>query len=280
MTMREDDFIEHLFIASTHDYILFITNEGKAYWLKVYEIPEGSRVSRGQSIKILFSLSPDEEVATILSLKGFSEETNVLIATSKGIVKKVKTIEFENAKTRGIIAIKLDVNDKVVSAKLTGGNDEIMLVTREGNALRFHEEAIRAMGRATRGVTGIRLSNKDELSGLIRVVNEEEMLILTENGYGKRIDCNNFSPHGRGTRGQVCYKTNEKTGQIVGLLSVKEDDDLVCITSQGNIIKLRINTIPIQGKSASGVRIVNIEKPDMVVGIAKAVEDEGEDEAE
>ena len=269
--LKNEDFLEHLFIASTHEYIMFVTNAGKAYWIKVFEIPEGSRASRGVPIKTLLAVSADEEITAIVSLKEFSDETFLFMATSKGIVKKVNTRDFSNAKTRGIIAIKLDPGDKLASAMLTSGDCEVVLVSRRGNALRFHEDAIRQMGRASRGVMGIRLGKEDELAGALAVRDDEHMLILSDEGLGKRISYSNFSPHGRATRGQMAYKVADKTGEIVRVISVGEEDDIVCISSQGNTIKVEVKEIPILGKAAQGVRVVNIIKPDFIVGTARVV---------
>ncbi len=275
-----EDFIEHLFIASTHDYILFVTNEGKAYWMKVHEIPEGSRASRGTHVKALLEISANEDITTIVSLQGFTEEQFLLMATARGIIKKVKTHDFRNARTRGIIALKLDDGDRLITAVLTNGQNEVVLVSRNGNALRFHEDQVRAMGRASRGVTGIRLQNDDELAGILRVEDEEMMLLLSENGLGKRVDYDNFSPHGRATRGQIAYKKSDRSGEIVGVLSVLEDDDLVCITSQGNTIKLQVADVPIQGKTAQGVNIVTITAPDVVVDVARVMNENGQNGTE
>ena len=272
--LKEDDFIEQFFVASTHDFVLFITNQAKAYWVKVHEIPESSRQAKGQSIKVLLSLGSEEEITAVVSLRNFTDERFVLMATRRGVVKKVAISDFANAKTRGIVAINLDQGDGLVTALLTSGKDEVVLVTRKGNALRFGEEAVRAMGRASHGVQGIRLSDKDELAGVSMVVKGEQMLLLSEFGFGKRIEYDNFSPHGRGTRGQICYKVTEKTGEVVGVLSVSDRDDLVCITSQGNALKLRLAEVSTLGKMAMGVRIVNITKPDVVVGVARVVKEE------
>ncbi len=272
--LKEDDFIEQFFVASTHDYVLFITNQGKAYWVKVHEIPESSRQAKGQSIKVLLSLSSEEEITAVVSLRNFTDEKFVLMATRQGVVKKVKISEFANAKTRGIVAIKLDQGDGLVTALLTSGSDEAVLVTRKGIALRFHEEAVRAMGRASHGVQGIKLSQKDELAGVAMVNQGEQMLLVSEFGFGKRTAYDNFSPHGRGTRGQICYKATEKTGEVIGVLSVSDTDDLVCITSQGNTLKLRLSEVATLGKTAMGVRIVNITRPDVVVGVARVVKEE------
>ncbi len=266
---KDNDFIEQIFIASTHDYFLFITSEGKAYWLKVFEIPEASRQSRGQSIKTLLSISNNEEITAVVSFKGCKGENYLFMATRRGIVKKVRVSDFTNARTRGIIAINLDKGDKLESAMLTRGKDEILLITRRGQALRFHEETVRATGRTSRGVIGIRLGKNDELAGVALVDNKGSMLLISQYGSGKRIAYDNFLPHGRGTRGQICYGVSEKTGEVIGALSVKRGDSLVCITSQGKTIRLSLNEIPVLGKTAMGVRLVRITRPDMVMGIAR-----------
>ena len=208
----EDDFINQIFIASTHDYVMFITNEGKGYWLKVHEIPEAGRASRGSHIKGLLTVSPNEEITTVVSLKEFSDEQYVFMATAGGVVKKVQTSQFSNAKTRGIIAIKLDEGDKLVAALLSTGNDDLVLISRQGQALRMNETSVRPMGRAGRGVSGLRLSQGDELAAALRVVEEENMMLLTENGAGKRVGFDEFAVHGRGTGGQRVYGVSEKTG--------------------------------------------------------------------
>ena len=272
----EDDFIDQIFTASTHDYIMFITNEGKAYWVKVHEIPEASRTSRGSHIKSLLAVSSDEEITTIVSLKEFSSDTYLLMATAGGIVKKVQTDSFQNAKTRGIIAIKLDEGDKLVSAILTTGKDELMLVTRHGQALRVSETEIRDQGRASHGVIGIRLSGGDELTGALRI-NGGKLLVMSENGYGKRVDFSEFSPHGRGTGGQKVYTITEKTGEVVGLLAVADDDEIVCITGQGKTIRVQVSSINVMGRAAQGVKILDIESPDQLIGLDVVAREDEED---
>jgi len=272
----EDDFIDQIFTASTHDYIMFITNEGKAYWVKVHEIPEASRTSRGSHIKSLLAVSSDEEITTIVSLKEFSSDTYLLMATAGGIVKKVQTDSFQNAKTRGIIAIKLDEGDKLVSAILTTGKDELMLVTRHGQALRVSETEIRDQGRASHGVIGIRLSGGDELTGALRI-NGGKLIVMSENGYGKRVDFSEFSPHGRGTGGQKVYTVTEKTGEVVGLLAVADDDEIVCITGQGKTIRVQVASINVMGRAAQGVKILDIESPDLLIGLDVVAREDDED---
>ena len=272
--LAEDDFLDQIFTASTHDYIMFITNAGKAYWLKVHEIQEASRTSRGSHIKSLLSVSSDEEITAVVSLKEFDDKTYLLMATAGGVVKKVTTDNFANAKTRGIIAIKLDEGDKLVSAILTGGKDEIMLITRRGQALRTSEEDIRSQGRSSRGVTGIKLSSEDELTGALRVTENQKMLVMTENGYGKRVDFSEFSAHGRGTGGPGIYTLSEKTGEVVGLLTVFDDDEVVCITGQGKTIRINVDSVGTMGRSAQGVRILDIERPYMLIGLDVVARDE------
>jgi DNA gyrase subunit A len=221
-------------------------------------------------------VSPNEEITAIVSLKDPNDDQYLFMGTARGVVKKVKTDEFANAKTRGIIAIKLDEGDKLVSALLSGGADEVVLISRKGQALRTHEDAIRAMGRSGHGVTGMKLDDDDDLTGLLRVVNEETMLLLSEYGYGKRVDFSEFSSHGRGTRGQKIYTVSEKTGELVGCVNVQDDEEIMCITSQGKSIKLKVKGIRIMGRSAQGVRILSIDKPDFVIGVDRIVK---EDEA-
>jgi DNA gyrase subunit A len=293
--LAEDDFVEQIFVASTHEYIMFITSAGKAYWMKVHELPEGSRTSKGSHIKSLLTVSPNEDITAIVSLKDFSDNEYLFMGTANAVVKKVKTSEFLNAKTRGIVAIHLDEGDKLVSALLTKGNDEVVLISRRGQALRTNEDNVRAMGRSSRGISGMKLSKNDELTGLLRVdsteniqdssdaiasvevkTSGEKMLILSEYGFGKRVDFNEFTSHGRGTGGQKIYTVTEKTGEIVGCVSVLDNEDIMCITSQGKSIKLKVNDIRVMGRAAQGVRILSIDKPDFVIGLDKIVK---EDEA-
>jgi DNA gyrase subunit A len=196
------------------------------------------------------------------------------MGTARGVVKKVRTSEFSNAKTRGIIAIKLDEGDKLVSALLTGGSDEVVLISRKGQALRTHEDAVRAMGRSSRGVSGMKLDDDDELTGLLRVVDTETMLLLSEYGFGKRVGFGEFSSHGRGTRGQRIYTVSDKTGDLVGCVNVLDSEEIMCITSQGKSIKLTVASIRVMGRSAQGVRILSIDKPDFVVGVDRIVKED------
>ena len=284
--LAEDDFVEQIFVASTHEYIMFITSAGKAYWMKVHEIPEGSRTSKGSHIKSLLTVSPNEDITAIVSLKDFSDSEYLFMGTARAVVKKVQTSEFVNAKTRGIVAINLDEGDKLVSALLTKGSDEVVLISRRGQALRTNEDNVRAMGRSSRGITGMRLSKDDELAGMLRADSDkaadgsarpaeeiEKMLILSEYGFGKRVDFNEFTAHGRGTSGQKIYTVTEKTGEIIGCVNVLDNEDIMCITSQGKSIKMKVNDIRVMGRAAQGVRLLSIDKPDFVIGLDRIVKE-------
>jgi len=277
-SLIEDDFLEQLFVANTHDYLLFISSAGKGYWLKVHEIPEASRAARGTHIKGLLAISPNEEITAIVDFQDFSETQYLLMGTLRGVVKKVATIDFVNAKTRGIIAINLDEGDRLVSACLTNGKDEVVLITRRGQALRMTEEDVRVMGRASRGVCGIKLAEGDELTAMLRVQSTERMLVLSEYGYGKRVDFDNFNPHGRATHGQMIYCPEDRTGELVGAITVGEEHEVVVITSLGKTLKFAANTVSVQGKGAKGVRILNIERPDFVIGLDKVIREEDAEE--
>jgi DNA gyrase subunit A len=285
--LAEDDFVEQIFVASTHEYIMFITSAGKAYWMKVHELPEGSRTSKGSHIKSLLTVTPNEDITAVVSLKDFSDTEYLFMGTARGVVKKVNTSEFVNAKTRGVIAINLDDGDKLVSALLTKGNDEVVLISRRGQALRTHENHVRSMGRSSRGIAGIKLTDGDELTGMLRAdcgKNQqgedrppekiEKMLILSEYGFGKRVDFSEFTSHGRGTGGQKIYTVSDKTGEIIGCVSVLEDEEIMCITSQGKSIKLKVAEIRVMGRAAQGVRILSIDKPDFVIGLDRIVKED------
>ena len=270
----EDDYIKQLFVASTHDYIVFISTEGKAYWIKVHEIPEAGRASRGSHIKSLLAIGANEEIATVVSLREFSEEHHLFMATANGVIKKVKTADFKNAKTRGIIAINLDAGDKIVSAILTGGSDDLALASRRGKVLRITETSVRPMGRSSRGVSGLKLAVGDELTAAVRVDTNANMLLVTESGYGKRVDFDQFSVHSRGTQGQIGYNVTDKTGEVVGVIAAADSDEVMCITSQGKTLKLEASAISRQGRTSQGVCILKIDAPDFVIGVDRVEKEE------
>lgn len=273
-TLVEDDYISQLFIASTHDILLFITNEGKAYWLKVHEIQEASRLSRGTHIKSLLAVNANEEITTIVNFKEFTEDQFLFMATANGVIKKTCIKEFANAKIRGIGAIKLDPGDRLVSTILTHGEDELVLISRRGKALRIKETDVRPMGRAGHGNKGLKLGEGDELSAAIRVEDSSSILVLTEKGYGKRARFEDYKVHGRGTGGQRVFGNVDNKGEIIGALSVSDNDEIVLMTSQGKTLRVKVSTINVQGPASSGVSVVKVDEPDYLVGLDKIAADE------
>lgn len=273
-SLLENDYINQLFIGSTKEKLLFITNIGRAYWLKIHEIPESEKTSRGANIKGLLQVSADEEITTIVSLKDFSDDVYLFMTTSNGVVKRVRSSEFQNAKTKGIIGIKLNDGDKLISAIPTEGNSQVMLITRRGKALRINEESVRTMGRASCGIKGMKLSEGDEIAAAVRVEEDSNIILMTEKGVGKRISFDNFAVHGRGTGGQRIFGNTDGKGEIIGAMNVKDSDEVICMTSQGKTLRFKADEIREQGQGASGVRIVTIKEPDYLVGIDKVQDKE------
>ena len=271
----DDDYVNQLFIGSTKEHLLFITNIGKAYWIKIHEIPESEKASRGAHIKGLLQVGPDEEITTIVSLKQFSDDLYLFMTTANGVVKKVRSTEFQNAKTRGIIGIKLNDGDKLISAIATDGKSEVMLISRRGKALRITEDSVRCMGRASCGIKGMKLSEGDEIASAVKVEKDANMILITEKGVGKRISFDLYSVHGRGTGGQRIFGNTEGKGEIIGALNVKDKDEVVCMTSQGKALRFKATDIKEQGSGASGVNVVRVTEPDYIVGIDK-VQDKDE----
>lgn len=274
-SLLENDFINQIFIGSTKEKLLFVTNTGKAYWLKIHEIPESEKTSRGANIKGLLQVSADEEITTIVALKEFTDDVYLFMTTANGIVKRVRSSEFQNAKTKGIIGIKLNDGDKLISAIPTQGNSQVMLITRRGKALRINEESIRTMGRASCGIKGMKLQEGDEIASAVSVQEDSTIILVTEKGVGKRISFDNFSVHGRGTGGQRIFGNVDGKGEIIGAINIKDNDELICMTSQGKTLRIKASTINMQGQNASGTKIVTVKDPDYIVGIDK-VQDKDE----
>ena len=275
--LKEDDFIEHVFLASTHSYILFVTSKGKAYCIKVFQLPEGSRTSLGRHLKTIFEFQEDEEITTMVPIKEFDSETSLFMATCHGVVKRVATSDFRNARTRGIIAINLDEGDYLVKAVLVSGVQDIFLITQMGKGLRFADSLVRQMGRNSRGVRGIRLSNEDSVIGVCPVRQDQTMLIVSEKGYGKRTGFDEFSPHGRATSGQRAYTCSDKTGKLVAAIAVGEDDNCIGITQLGKALRFSVSQVSRMGRSAFGVRVLNMGQQDVLTGVAKQPDEEEEE---
>jgi len=272
--VKEEDFVEDLFIASTHDYLLFFTDAGKIYWKKVHEIPQAGRMTRGKAIINLLNLGPDEKVTTILSLKDFSPGKFITFVTKKGTIKKTVLEAYSNPRSGGIIALSLEEGDELISTKLTDGQRYLFIGTKMGKAIHFPETQVREMGRTARGIRGIRLSKGDEVVGMEVVVPHTSLLTVTENGYGKRSLASEYRIQNRGGSGIFTVKRTNKTGDVVGVKAITDEDELMIISNKGKIIRLKAADIPIQGRSTQGVRLISLEEGERVVAVAKLAEKE------
>ncbi|NCB00929.1 MAG: DNA topoisomerase (ATP-hydrolyzing) subunit A [Spirochaetia bacterium] len=277
-TLRDEDLVEHIFVASTHDHVLAVSNLGKAYWVKVHEIEQGSKTSKGESLRKLLPLENEEEITSFTPFRDFDEALYLLMVTRDGVAKQVNLPLFRNAKKRGITAIILDEGDVLVNCVLLQEEDDCMIITKQGKGLRFMSSSVRAMGRSSRGVRGIRLLNNDQVVGLLKVDDERRILLITEKGQGKQILFESFRPHGRGTMGQKIYTFREKTGQIVKAMSVNDENDIVVMTTMGQSIRISVSTISIQGPYASGVVIARLKEGDTIQAIAVTEADKDEEE--
>ncbi len=274
INVKEEDFVEDLFIASTHDYLLFFTDAGKIHWKKVHEIPQAGRMTRGKAIVNLLNLGPQEKVTTILSLKDFSPGKFITFVTKNGTVKKTALEAYSNPRAGGIIALGLDEGDELISTKLTDGGRHLFIGTKMGKAIHFPENQVREMGRTARGIRGIRLSKGDEVVGMEVVLPHTSLLTVTENGYGKRTLASEYRIQNRGGSGIFTVKRTKKTGDVVGVKSITDEDELMIISNKGKIIRLKAADIPVQGRSTQGVRLITLEEGERVVAVAKLAEKE------
>jgi DNA gyrase subunit A len=277
METKEEDYVEHVFTASTHDYILFFTQKGRVYWKKVYEVPEGGRVTRGKAMINLLDISAEEKIAAMIRVREFSENEHLVMATEQGIVKKTNLSEFNNPRAGGIIAIQIEEGDKLMGVKLTTGSSDVMLITRQGMSIRFNEGQLRDQGRSTVGVWGIDLGEGDRVENLEVVETNATLLVITENGYGKRTDFEEYRTQTRGGKGVITIKTNERNGEVVGAHTVRDHDAIMLITSQGQMIRMAISDIRTIGRNTQGVRLINLDEGDKLVS-ATTVEPEGDEE--
>jgi DNA gyrase subunit A len=276
--VKDEDFIEKLFVANTHDTILCFSSRGKVYWLKVYQVPQASRGSRGKPIVNLLPLEADERINTILPVQEFDADSFVFMATSGGTVKKTPLSQFSRPRSSGIIAIDLRDGDKLVDAKITEGDAEILLVTSSGKGIRFQESDVRPMGRGAAGVRGIKLPEDHEVIAL-SIVYEGLVLTATENGYGKRTAVEDFPVQGRGGQGVIAIQTTERNGRTVGAVLVGDDDEIMLISSSGTLIRTPVDDISVQGRNTQGVRLIRVEEGERLVGVAR-IESIGEEDDE
>jgi len=276
---RDEDFVEHLFVASTHSYLLFFTTTGKVYWLKVHEIPQAGRAARGRSITNVLNLRPEEKLSAFLPVREFQEDRYLLFATRRGLVKKTDLMQYASPRPSGIIAIALEEGDEVIGVRLTDGALEAILSTRDGQAIRFRGDEVRAMGRDTYGVRGMKLDEGDEVVALDLVEAGATLLAVAENGYGKRTEMAEYRLTRRGGKGIITMKTTEKTGRVTGVRMVTDDDQIMLVTSGGKVIRLRVNEIRVIGRNTQGVRLIDLEEGERVVAVARLAEREEETES-
>ncbi|MDX1675736.1 MAG: DNA gyrase C-terminal beta-propeller domain-containing protein, partial [Longimicrobiales bacterium] len=291
MKTKDDDWVEHLFVANTHDYLMVFTRKGHCYWLKVHQIPEASRAARGKPIVNLLELDHDEAVASVVPVREFSEELNLMFATRKGTVKKSALSDYRHIRVTGVNAINIDEGDELIDVQVTSGEDEVILATHEGMAIRFHEADVRQMGRATRGVRGIRLADDDDyvVAMVIRragpPLEDEEgepieptLLVVSEKGMGKRSLVDAYRLQGRGGKGVINLNITEKTGKVVAVKGVNPGDELVMITRNGVVNRQPVSEIRVIGRNTQGVRLINLDQGDEVMDVARLVPEEETDE--
>ena len=282
-TTRDEDFLEHLFIASMHNTLLLFTENGKCYWLKVYDIPEGTRTSKGRAIQNILNIAPDDKVLTFINVKTLADQefinnNYIILATKKGTIKKTTLEAYSRPRQNGVNAITIKEGDQLLEARLTNGKSEVMIAVRSGKAIRFPDEIVRPIGRTASGVRGITLGNKnDEVIGMICVQDEnEDILVISENGYGKRSKIGDYRITNRGGKGVKTINVTEKTGDLIAIKSVSDDNDLMIITQNGLTIRLAVSSISLLGRATQGVRLINLRAEDRIASVARVEIDEEE----
>ena len=280
MATKDDDFVEKLFVANTHDIMLFFTTGGRVYWEKTYEIPESGRTSRGKAIVNLLNLREGEAIAEMIRIREFSEDQYLVFATQKGTVKKTRLSLFRHIRKDGIIAVNIDEDDRLLAIKLTDGSSHVLLTTSNGMSIRFDESQLRTMGRATRGVRGITLAGDDRVVSLTIVDNSATFLTCTENGYGKRTSFDEYRIQGRGGRGTIAIRTSERNGRVVGADAVQGDDALMMITTNGMMVRIPLDHVSIIGRATQGVRLINLNDDDRLISATVIKAEDREDEPE
>jgi DNA gyrase subunit A len=282
--LKDEDFVEHLFIASTHDYILFFTDDGRCFWLKVHEIPQLGRATKGKPVVNLINVSAETKISALVPVREFREDQSLLFATRNGTVKKTRLSEYSNPRSTGIKAIKIEEGDELIDVQITSGSNDIVLATRHGMSIRFHEQDAREMGRDTTGVKGIELADKDdEVIGMVVIKRDANLLVVTERGMGKCSPIDEYRVQKRGGKGIITVNRTEKTGDAVSIKEVLPDDELMLITKGGMVIRMPVKGIRVSGRNTQGVRLVDLEASDKVIDVARVVpedEEEGEESVE
>jgi len=276
---KEEDFVEDLFVASTHDYVLFFTDSGQVHWLKVYRIPEAGRYARGTAIVNLLQIDPESKITAAIRVSEFRDDQFLVAATKQGLVKKTELSQYSRPRRGGIIGINLREDDQLVSVCLTSGRDDLLIASRNGKAIRFKETDARPLGRASQGVRGIRLKQGDELVGMVVVDQESTLLTITENGYGKRTIFGKYPTQNRGGQGVIDIKTTDRNGPVVGIKSVKPGDDIMVVTSDGVVIRMESDGVSEIGRNTQGVRIMRLGDGNKVMSLAKIMKEDQEEEA-
>ncbi|MGE5864005.1 MAG: DNA gyrase C-terminal beta-propeller domain-containing protein, partial [Rhizobacter sp.] len=281
---KEDDWVDQLFIANTHDYILCFTNRGRVYWLKVWEVPTGSRNSRGRPIVNMFPLQPGEKVNVVLPLtdgfRSFPADHYVFMATAQGVVKKTSLDEFSNPRKAGIIAVDLDEGDFLIGAALTDGKHDVMLFSDGGKAVRFDEDDVRSMGRNARGVRGMTLEEGQSVIAMLVAEDESQsVLTATENGYGKRTSIVEYTRHGRGTKGMIAIQQSERNGKVVAATLVRPADEIMLITDKGVLVRTRVAEIRELGRATQGVTLIALDNGTKLIGLQRIAENDANPEA-
>ncbi len=274
MTQREEDFTEELFISSTHDYVLFLTNKGRMHRLKCYQIPEGSRTAKGTNVVNLLELEPDETIAYMIKVHDFEKDGYLVMVTKKGIIKRTRLDAYKNVRRSGLIAISLDEDDQLAFAKLTNGHHQLLIATKLGMCLRMDENDARPLSRTARGVRAIQLREGDEVVGLARLRDHATVMTVTEKGQGRRTKVEDYPIQRRGGFGRTNYKVNEKRGMVAGIKVVDETDDLIMISDDGIIIRIRVSDVGIMSRYAGGVKVMKVAPGSKIVSIARAEYDE------
>ncbi|HEX2718096.1 MAG TPA: DNA gyrase subunit A [Gemmatimonadaceae bacterium] len=275
--LKDEDFIEHLFIASTHDYVLFFTEDGRCFWLKVHEIPQAGRAAKGKPVVNLINVTPDTQIKAIVPVREFSDTQFLLFATKGGTVKKTALSEYANPRSTGIKAVKIEKDDELMDVQITTGTNDIVLATKHGLSIRFHESDARGMGRDTTGVKGIELGEMDEVIGMVVIKREANLLVVTERGMGKCSPIDEYRVQKRGGKGIITVNRTEKTGNAVSIKEVLPEDELMLITQQGVVIRMPVKGIRVSGRNTQGVKLVNLDERDLVVDVARLVPDDESD---
>jgi DNA gyrase subunit A len=277
MGTKEEDFVSHLFVASTHHHFLFFTNLGKVYWCKVYDIPQAGRQSRGKAIVNLLDFSEGEHMTAVLAVPEFEPGLNIIMATCNGTVKKTDLMAYSRPRTGGIIALNLAEGDELIAVKLSDGTQNVFLGTAGGKSIRFHESEVRPTGRVARGVRGMRLAAGDRVVGMEVLQHGQTLFTITENGYGKRTSIDEYPVHRRGGKGVITIKTNQRNGKVVNIILVQDDDDLMLVTNMGKLIRMPVAGTSVISRNTQGVRLIVMVPGERVVSAAGLAESEADD---